>query len=60
MTPVIVKLVARRRFPGLEAGRGGSALVGVFAAVGATLAADAGRITCRSCSSRRWCSSCRR
>jgi Etoposide-induced protein 2.4 (EI24) len=39
MTPVIVKLVAQRRFPTLEARRGGSALVGVLAAVGATLAA---------------------
>lgn len=39
MTPVIVKLVAQRRFPTLEARRGGSALVGVFAAVGALLSA---------------------
>jgi hypothetical protein len=39
MTPAMVALVARRRFPALEARRGGSLLGGVLAALGATAAA---------------------
>ena len=39
MTPAMVALVARRRFPTLEERRGGSMLGGVFAALGATLLA---------------------
>lgn len=39
MTPAMVALVARRRFPTLEERRGGSVLGGVLAALGATLLA---------------------
>ncbi len=41
MTPAMVALVARRRFAGLEARRGGSTLGSVLAGLGATLAAVA-------------------
>jgi hypothetical protein len=39
MTPAILRLVARRRFPALERKQGGSFLAGVFGALWATVAA---------------------
>ena len=39
MTPAMVGMVARRRFPGLELKQGGSLLVGIFWSLGSTLLA---------------------
>lgn len=39
MTPVLVSLVAERRFPGLERKRGGSLIISIFWALGSTLLA---------------------